>query len=65
MMRKLLDLFRLLGKIARRLKLEDYFLVPSDYMNIDPETASQEELTALTEQIFKENLSMGLTETID
>lgn len=65
MMRKLLELFRLIGKIARRLKLEDYFQVPSDYMDIDPETASQEELTALTKQIFKENLSLGLTDSID
>lgn len=48
--------------IARELGIKEYFDLPSSKMDINPDTASKEELDRLADQLRKERIMMGRIE---
>lgn len=49
----------LVADIADALGLDSYTDLPSTHMEIDPETATKEEMDALAEQLLRERIAMG------
>lgn len=49
----------ILRRISEVLDIREYFAMPSDSMNIDPDNATQEEMDRLAEQLLKEKIAMG------
>lgn len=49
----------LIRRIADSLGLENYTDLPSDHMDIDPDTATTEQMDALAHQLWKERTAMG------
>ena len=59
------DMFVLLRMIAKKLDLEDYFVMETESSAIDMETATKEELDELARQIRLEQIALGLPNTFD
>lgn len=55
----------LIRRICEILNIKEYFEMPSDSMNIDPEVATKEEMDALAAQLQKERIAMGRIDTND
>ena len=59
------DMFVLLRMIAKKLDLDDYFVMETESSAIDMETATKEELDELARQIRLEQIALGLPNTFD
>ena len=59
---KIEEALTLLRRVCQVLEINEYFDMPSDHMNINPETASKEEMDALAAQLQKERIAMGIIE---
>lgn len=59
MLKKTEETLMLIRRICEVLNIKEYFNLPSDEMNIDPDNATKEEMDALAAQLQKERIAMG------
>ena len=59
MLAKTEEALTLIRRICEVLNIREYFDLPSDSMNIDPDNATKEEMDALAAQLQKERIAMG------
>ena len=62
MLTKTEEALTLIRRSCEILNVKEYFEMPSDSMNIDPETATKAEMDALAAQLQKERIAMGRIE---
>ena len=59
MLEKTEETLTLIRRVCEILNIQEYFHLPSDSMNIDPDNATKEEMDALAAQLQKERVAMG------
>ena len=59
MLEKTEEALTLIRRVCEILNIQEYFHLPSDTMNIDPDNATKEEMDALAAQLQKERIAMG------
>lgn len=62
MLEKTEETLTLIRRVCEILNIQEYFHLPSDTMNIDPDNATKEEMDALAAQLQKERIAMGRIE---
>ena len=64
MTQELQESLKLIRRIANELKLDEYFIMPSDSMKVDLDNPTTEEMEKMAEQLRKERLAMGRFEQV-
>lgn len=59
MLQKTEEALTILRRVSQILGIDEYFVMPSDSMNIDPDNATQEEMDRMAEQLLREKIAMG------
>lgn len=59
MLYKTEEALTILRRVSEILGIEEYFVMPSDSMNIDPDIATKEQMDKMAEQLLREKIAMG------